>query len=1228
MFSVDATDLCTLDSSLENVQNENIWEVPPILAYPLTTFYPNVYDFSHKYECEHPNETLYPVKAWIYNTKTNQIMPIAHDHLDDLNLTRDMRTDHKILCSMNYVEKTFERIVSKNVAVSPRPTDGEKQMHSTELDVNAMSPDLKSSFLCKCSNNSPSHNICSLTNINDHLLNPTITFDTIKKYEGDTQRSVFNKHVEIPQTLFCFNRKHNVFNNPVIRKSRKSTNLVKYKNVYNEPPLDKPINKFKILGKYKEAEEIAVKTVSEYESPMKHMNIQAKLFNTADKGLQNSLTVSEYDAIVEKLIISASDKFRTNNGSGERLNIETYLNQIVKELYDVKLQLSNVNHVKNVLRCLLEYWLSNTASENFKKINKNCKSIERQSNNYFTQDETTSNSFIAAITRTIQFNSISGLIKEKNGGDIEYNNKKYKLPSEANDSFEKERRIQELERILKNTVYLCETMRSGHNREEDIKITNKVIKSLDKVSHENSPEAPNARILFDSASSSNELPKIQETINLLISETSIPTDFAKEFLATYLGMLYGNENDLNSDSSTEEDQIDVFEPKCDIQAESTQKKVSISISAKNICNENINQNKRRLVDSGELYLRDVLDKITTVFTNNKTEMDAEVKNKAENNSNKLQEWTGLNNPRTSKVELGNIKTGNCNENSFSKDVSKYSLEHITMANDPTIIGNTSIQMLLKEKPSHAGEHKPINLNLKLAAKMSQSDIKIDTRKSLVDATDSDNFFDPISTDLFSLIKNTFIGIENYVNDDHITLNPYLSSIDSDKDIRTDNIELKTSLSDGTSNANRPETSLIDNDTKVYALINDENPRENDIIGPLNPIVEYPKPCYIISFKRDSLTSKLQSKREIKTYEESRLPEEEPSSSLPRHYQEDIPIFKKLPKLIDDKFILQLLENVCALSKDLPTLHKDIHSLYLKLRKKYEKIHMNCNKVKGVGLLGKIYCDDTNHKNTEENETQYDEHIFPVTIDNEVHTITNIKKYHDRKTTIDKAVGGFAITSKIVENYAQIDVDLNMKDNNIDASINNHFQVNTHACNTQTEPFLSLCSEKIIKKTIEKATSNQLSTRDYARSAKVAQKNVLDNICSENDRYWTSNFKDKPINTIDFKSSYPDLLFKKAKNVKKQIQSPEVRQELINEIKLLSPSFKVSTQSQMDNKRRWLKGKIGHKDYNVYQLVVDRNYEVKRSRSFENAAASSLKLESSDDLKTIFRCTSDPSYCSG
>ncbi|XP_052741057.1 uncharacterized protein LOC128198674 [Bicyclus anynana] len=901
-------------------------------------------------------------------------MPLKYDS------ACSMCNTHLSLCSFDQ-SNVGERCQNMNTEtvnklhISSLKIEKQIQNINTDLENTFQSPEIMSSLLGKYSVNSPNVKTNSLSNANAHLLNRGIEFDNLKQVsDKDGLRiHICNQKIENTntQTVLLFPQKYQILNNPVIRKSKKSTNLVKYKNICEEPPLERQLNTFKILGKCKGSCE--TDNINVIKTSIKNMNTtQADVVKTVHVGLQHTLPASEYDSVAEKLMITIFQNFKSYNESNRNVNIKDYLNQIVKELYDIKLERSDVHPVKNLFRCLLEYWLNNTTHSNFNQINKITKSIERQSNKYFMKDETTSNYIVRSVAKSIQFHGIDDLIKEKvNGCDevsFEYNGKKYKLPTKSiNNSFDKEKRLstkrrQDLERILKNTVCVCKTVSSGDSRDIDIKITKKMIDSLD-LNLQKIIDRPNEQPYFENSSSSIEFPKIQETMNHLISETSIPPDFAKEFLAAYLDLLHDSENNHDSPSSSEE-KFNVCEPKCDVQAESIQKKVSINLSTTKKSKENDKQNREQLLDPGQLYLKNVLDKITIHSSDERV---------------------------------------------------------------------SSISTTVKEKPLKA---KPISLNLSFVDKD-------------FDISDSNKMFHPKLITPYLKIQNT-IDIDDNANC-NINLNPYISSVDScHKDIQINKLELKHSWSDGTSNAHRPPD-LSSNYTKLYhAFYDDENFNQTGLnetqfgaIGNINTtLADDCKSCYIMSLKGTVLTSKLMhSKNDIKMNGNAvNADEQEPScSSSVRDHQEELSIFENIPKLIDEKFILQLLENVCTLSKNLPTLHKDINSLYLKLRKKHEKLLIICNKTRGLGLLGKIY-----QKDIEETGTQCDYNMCPK--QKSVNNATNTSNYDFKKSAVDVAIGESNIH---LNKQANFDGSIDVKENNIN-TIKLMSKNEAVGYNTQTE----------------------------------------------------------------------------------------------------------------------------------------------------------------------------------
>ncbi|CAH0717607.1 unnamed protein product, partial [Brenthis ino] len=1124
---------------------KHIWNNPCTLVYPVSPLDPN---FNQMYinDVFDTRKEDNSIRAAKYNEKENVF---------------GLNNKHKDLCSMKCAKNDFE---NNNSPVSLLTTDAEKQMHSTDLDLMLQSdPGLQSSLLCEFALNSPN----LIKNVTAKSLDPKLNMSICKESNDKNKQVCICGKLQVNPTLYFFTRKkheHIDSSNPVIRKSKKSTNLVKYQNLFDEPTLKRPLSKCMLLGKYKLKGNKAVQLKTNIAAILKDTDTQVAI-DKKHKSLQNCMTVTDYDSAVEKLLISICDEFKLNDF--QEVNMKTYLSDIIKELYDIKLKDADIYPIKKLFEYLLEYWLNNTSKEDIKLMVKQSKSIDRQSNKQFANDQTTSNVKIISATKATQFRDIDEFIKANVPTSIICIDKagnKNKLTYKVDDSYGKERRIQELEKVLKNTVYICDTIRSNKSRQTDIKITKKLIDNIGNVHYSNNINKSDE----NTSDSSNELLKIQETINNLIAETAMPADVAKELLGAYLDILRQNEN-IDMSSSTEESETEVClirsELNCDVQTESVQNKVSISISTKDFKAED---NKKENVDSNQIYLKSVLNKITTIFSINK---ENETKNI--DKQHEVHNWDGIKFNNIVKDELGNVKTdNNYNSNSLVIDVSKYDLEHISMANNPIYKGKTAITMKLREKPPNSGETRPFNVCLKFANTVSC------VQDNICYQSDSNKVFDTMTLDPQNIPDNPYID-----NPYNTGLKPYCSSSDDfDKGKLLNKIQFSYCDSDATSKAHAySENSMYDinnnehNDSELPKI------KEND-----------PQSCFILSLKKGAILPKLHSKKALKENINSTQIQSK-CSPLPENVQNNLSNFENIPKVIDENCILLLLENLTILSKNLPTLHKELNSLYIKLRKKRDKA--NLIKAQGLGLLGKIYHEESNIKCTKETEIQSEENQkLKTTID--VGTATDSKI---RKTSSIKSL-----------NVNKIDVDhKDLQTHEIITPPKNFYLERKHIFNiknnnssTQTT-FSSLSSDEEVKRT-DKAVSNQswyrqMCTKDCAISTLI--KYIVDS--NEN----VQNFR--------FNSDQRHFNYKNTKNRK---HSQKLRQDLIKEINLLSPSFKVSTQSQTEKKLRCLKDK--NRDYNIYQLFLSQKYKIKRSQSL-------LKQARSDDLKTIYRCSSE-SCCSG
>ncbi|XP_028174588.1 uncharacterized protein LOC114363147 [Ostrinia furnacalis] len=1100
---------------------------------------------------------------------------------------------NRSLCSMNcFTRLNINDVRVKNVSGS---TNAEKQMHITDLESN-------------------SHNICTCAK-KVKLIKKTETKDTKKKAYTDTTGPA--------TTYYFFSRKKrntaNSLTEPPMKKSKKCTNLVKYKNMVDEPKLKEPLSKCLLLKKHrakspnKDINQLFHRGVGGDVIPKEHNQVQA-VEDKEHKSLQDLMSVSEYDKITEHLMISLFENHKITRNSNNN-EFKYYISQVVKELYNVKFSQTDVHPVKMLFRSLLEYWLKNTSGEQFKEAMKRVKSVHKPSNRHFTQDKILSSFLLQNATKQTQFHGVSDFINDYEVADQmptkapKSNLPKPKLekkairchsPKRDTESFEKERRIQELERILKNTVYVCETVRSNQSREKDIKITKRLIDNLEKLSKRSGLNNLNEGL--DKSNSSSELPKIQETINHLISETSMPPDVAKELLNAYLSVLL-NESSKSMTHSSSQSSDDKkcnknVPPMCEVQTESVQRKIS-----KNITTTNFGDNANQLsntADPGEQYLKDILDKITTIFS--------KVGKGDPKNFDNNDKSTGDKN-NVPKDELGrpvkeyhgkNLIRENYDENSVVIDLSKYDLEHISMFSDPSLKGMMSITIKLKEKPPNFGESQR-QLSLKFC----------NESKNLTPQTHSDDWLQNLDN---NSLKKIFEPI-----DVSYKQNLY----DYDPNCPKDMIELKPYISSSNASS-RPYCHIVhESEHSIDLSFQSSNFFKKDY-----PEDNEDTSCYIVSsFKKNTVSTPLQKKKKVHLKHSNGLvlgPQiRSPIQSSSTKYPEEYSVFEQpTPKVIDEKFILLLLENLTLLSKNLPSLYKDLNALFLKLKKKHEKVVRNGCNIQGLSLLGRIYNDDFKPN---DRGTQFDEAEFNETMNNPPKIQEVSVKTSDilltTKNLTDESISTTVLKNDIKTEEVQTEKVQETNEVKLKISIS-HIGFSKEHLGRKSKSLQNMPNQKV---TTEQAVScpvwpKKVSTKDCAMSTII--KTILDPPEPKFSIAPAKNFENVQLVTIE--RDFPKISNRNAVIC--------VRKELVKGINALSPSVRVSTQSQTDKIILRHSKDVKANEYNacnefkVYHVFLGAKEPLQKSNSMMDSL--SVTREQSDDLKTIYRCNSEPSFCSG
>ncbi|XP_047035180.1 uncharacterized protein LOC124641212 [Helicoverpa zea] len=1074
-------------------------------------------------------------------------------------------------CVARFTQEDLKRRKSPDISLGS--TDAEKQIHSTDLDINSV-------------------RTFETVLEDEHQISQETSPVRYSGWNlGEGKRPLFLDTKVGPTTAYFFftrNKSRCMSPNSPMKRSKKSTNLVKYRNFIEEPTLKRPLSKCMLLGKYKmkvskksDPEKSADRGITCDAVEKESNEVQVTIIDS--KSLQDSMTTSDFDNITDKLMISIFQNAKNTRATEAKF----YIRQVIKDLYDAKFH--EVHPVKALFRSLLEYWLKNTNVEPVKHAMKRSRSIARQSNRFFTRDKNLSSVYISNVTKQTQFHGLSEmLVQYKKKPKMSQDEKKApppKCPSPRRDteSYEKERRIQELERLLKNTVYMCETTRS---KERDIKITKTLMGNLGKLSRKSELDE-SAEFKIDNSNSSTE--KIQDTLNHLISETAIPADVAKELLGAYLDVLLKDDaRSLTSTSSQSSEHSGgpkaSQELSCEVQTEAIVKRVSKSVSTLKPADPKKEKSTEVMkpVDPGQLYLKEILDKITTIFSRVR-----KLDEKCRNNEKSSGDIKPSNfKKEESKDELGrsvkeypgkNLIYENFDENSVVIGLSKYDLEHISMFSDPAIQGIMSITIKLKEKPTIA-ESKLAHLSLQFAE---SQNLKKQVKRECPMKENWLEYMQPANTNSNEIFRKKVKVAENAFIDfpQELDLKPYTSS------------------SDATSKAykvvHESEHSIDLSFKSSASIVKDTNAKQSFEN-------EGTQSCYIMSFKKDSLATKFQSKKKVRLKDCNGICLD--TNVLPPTKQAELSVFENpTPRVIDEKFILLLLENLTLLSKNIPSLHKEINNLFLKLRKKHEKILKSCSNMQGLSLLGKIYNEESVARVSRDAMTQWDVCGTPGVSSNVTH-----------ETAVNTA------TSNVKEK-----LQLNVRDANISA-IDLKLMMNSQV---QT---MSNSEELILKFQRERPlgdTSLSIARSDSAYSIKAEMERAAKRTTSNSKLQFKKICVLSPTlaSMIDVDAHniliHPQILKEHA--IKKKKHSSRLKQDLIKEIALLSPSFKVSTQSQTDRKLlRFVTEQAIEKDYKMYQLY--QSYNVTMASSLTD---SNVEINPSDEMKTLYRCSSDPS-CSG
>lgn len=1154
------------------------------------------------------------------NSEQSSGLNINLETIDVVKIDRKLKTPTAVqngsLCSMCCVER---RIQYKQSTTEPSQNSSlnndEQQVLSTNLDIRAlksMEPrrssaqdvfkrtvsHFMSTFIGECNLNPPDKTSASPSNASSSKA-PQISVQSVRK------RLTFGEKSQT--TLFFFSRKNKNRENGeeeewIMKRSKKSTNVVKYRNSNPEPLLKRPISKCMLLTKYKLNEN----EVGREEKTNKGVLCDLS-YPTQNKSIQDVMSPSEYDGITEKLILSIFDNHmecEINN----RLKYESpdtkfkgYVNQVVRELYNVTQYQSGTHPVTYLFKSLLDYYLRNTGSERIKLALQKTKSVPKQSHKHFTKDAMVSSEFINSATKETQVFekrievrkcenttlSTKSKLKGKKCLCEKETSPDPNSPKGDTDSFEKERRIQELERLMKNTVYLCETVQSMQSRENDIKITKTLINNLSKMSKKSAVHKVSEE-KHQRSDESTELPAIQDTINRLISETEMPPEMAKEFLHMYLDVLCNGSSKHDSSSSRSSDTskscktIGDALPSDGVQTESVRKKVSKSVTARpnvGACQPSFvddDQNKHESIDPGQLYLQEMLDEITTVFTESRVQDSRPQKKDTPLEGGKETKVRDLKRSKnaTSKNHIYEVKE----DNSVVIDLSKYDLQRISMVNDAASARMITVKIKLIEKAAECGEWKRKHLSLKFSKEHPKQTQLKDSSPWPRQVTGS-----PKQAEMHLInMQAPFLIFDPK---DQIELKPYISTSDAtSKGIQealhgSGSFNFSVKSSDVYSHLS-PSKLSIDSNENAHCFLLYSLKKKNKLLGNIKRPLDQPR--------ADS-----------------------PHSSCPKPPDSLTAFQKEPPGIINERFILLLLENLKLLSKNLPDFYKEISSMYVKLKKRYDETNTN-QYADNLNILGK-HCKEPSLNEKKlmfDGVTQYDSSVFPD------------GRYHGVVEAVQVSVNTsiLAAADKVVDKSVsakELPIHQSKQSKPIEHSHSNPNMSKEKSIETQTS-YTTCLTMSIENTAIRKDQAVSIQEWCNKLTQECAISTVIKCLCNNN--------------CLDFAKTAPADEVKKADEIvtpKKTInkKSSKLRQDLIKQIKLLSSSFKMSAQSQTEKKVN-RHAKCFDKDFRVFQLFPKTKCKLVRSGSVTDSSILTENKPNSDDLKTIYRCNSVPSFSSG
>ncbi|XP_013165676.1 PREDICTED: uncharacterized protein LOC106116396 isoform X2 [Papilio xuthus] len=799
--------------------------------------------------------------------------------------------DKRIVCCFKRVANSKELANNKNKEANRNhPNHGDSDdaknnpeetlMHTTNLEVKSTYLEslmsIESLYLTKEKSNSSYRKTIP-------------NFQISYKRNEENKRAKTSKDtnaVKNEPIVFCFTHKHRSCRTnakaPLLKRSRKSTNMVKYRNVLAEPPLKQPLNRSMLLGKYK----LKISRHSDAR-PARVILLNQNLNepNENKKNIQKDEADTDFNKMTEKLVETVFENYAKFENYRSEDHLRSFINKVIAEIYCFSCEQIDDHPVKALFKCLLEYWIQNSSFPHLKETIKTVKSISKPSNYYFTKDKNTSSLCVQNQSKETQCHDYYDILRKKKSKHSIIFNPIGLIKVPKKESFNKEQKIQELERMIKNTVYYCDNTLTEpkDSKQDDIKITKILIENIGK----GYPDQCTNK--FNKIPNECELIELQKVINYLLSETSLPVDMAREIFKAYLNIL---KNDSIDDmaSSLSVDTPKNIEPKsfhCDVLTDCVQKHISKNIMTQSFqgsFNEHLSVN-----NFSEIYLYNVLNKITFKTDNVKIPWDRDTQK--EKIKEAMDEYRQFKNGSEFKIQTDKNEI---NKNRFLY-LSQYNLEHNTTDNIPLVKEMMSISINLDDKTEISKPNYILQDNCK--PNVPQPVLPIFDYK-----TNSDRFTTVNSTANYNINPYLDFNCNAY---DNISIKPFCSSDTLSKTCFKKMYEKRWDIND---------IAYVVSDLNMTRLSSDKG-KSNDLTLDENAdnIPNTSKNTEEVDFKEDNICISGDKKDDLYSLK------------------------SKLSDIIDEEFKKLLLNKLSKLSETIPPLHEDIYKLYHKILQKYDKI---------------------------------------------------------------------------------------------------------------------------------------------------------------------------------------------------------------------------------------------------------------------------------------------------